>query len=352
MINRKTLFFKKYAFVFIMVLIVSLSLVFPFKIHILEAIGNTIVTDFGIKINTWRIVFEPVFGPLLYLNRMLYTLSEIIIVFGWVLVFFILKSVWHIYRTSRTKINNQGDSNSISLKKSIVGFLVKIPYVIGLLFCVFIVLLFIPLPNNTIENNSKDKVLVTTHAHTEFSHDGLISQEGMFNWHKRNGFDAFFITDHKNHLESLDFAKKQRNGVISNEPLIMVGQEFSGSNHMSLLGLQGKFNTRGFTDEMAIDSTHKYGGVVIMNHWFDGKGEAKELYKKLGADGFEIENTGKDLFYDLDIKKDIKEFCQKQSLVMVGGADFMVMEESVLFGMLLRFLNGKVYLLQKRKGQL
>jgi hypothetical protein len=67
---------------------------------------------------------------------------------------------------------------------------------------------------------------------------------------------------------------------------------------------------------------HKYGGAVIINHWFDGKGNDKEFYKDLGADGFEIENVGKELYYDRAIFKDLKEFCEDNKLLMIGGLDF------------------------------
>ncbi|MEQ9580986.1 MAG: PHP domain-containing protein, partial [Arenibacter sp.] len=201
-------------------------------------------------------------------------------------------------------------------------FLGNIPLLIGICFSVFIVILFLRLPNNTIVNNTSDEILVTSHAHTEYSHDGLISQEKMWEWHKRNGFDAFFITDHANHKKTLDFSTQQRNNQFPIEPLIMVGQEHSGSNHMSLLGLNGKFETKDKPDSLIVNLVHKYGGAVIINHWFDGKGNDKEFYKDLGADGFEIENVGKELYYDRTIFNDLKRFCEENKLLMIGGLDF------------------------------
>src|SRR5690606_10244456 len=101
---------------------------------------------------------------------------------------------------------------------------------------------------------------------------------------------------------------KQRKGQFPIAPLIMVGQEHSGSNHMSLLGLKGTFGTKDKEDSLVVDLTHRYGGAVIINHWFDGKGNDKEFYKDLGADGFEIENVGKELYYDRALYKDLKKF--------------------------------------------
>ena len=114
-----------------------------------------------------------------------------------------------------------------------------------------------------------NSILVTTHSHSEVSHDGLISQDNLWKWHKENNFDAFFVTDHANHEKSFDFARKQRRGEFSIDPLVMVGEEYSASNHMSLLGLKNKFKTKKMSDQAVVDSVHAYGGVVIINHWFD-----------------------------------------------------------------------------------
>jgi hypothetical protein len=91
---------------------------------------------------------------------------------------------------------------------------------------------------------------------------------------------------------------------------------------MSLLGLNGRFKTKGMEDKAVIDSVHKYGGAVIVNHWFDGKGKEKEFYRDLGVDGFEIENVGSDLYYDREIQAQLKKFCKDNGLTMVGGLDF------------------------------
>jgi len=183
-------------------------------------------------------------------------------------------------------------------------------------------LFLFPLPNNTIVNNAENTILVNTHSHTEFSHDGLISQEGLWEWHKRNGFDAFFITDHNNHDYTYDFVQAQRNNKFPNEPLVMCGEEFSGSNHLSMLGLKAKFSTKGFSDSTAINLTHAGRGTVIVNHWFDGEQMSLEYYKNLGVDGFEIENTALERTYNRKVYQKIKTFCESHNLVMNGGVDF------------------------------
>ena len=228
----------------------------------------------------------------------------------WVFIFYMTVGAVKIFKA-------RSDRRRMIFRK-----IADLPLLMSICIAIFMVTLFVPMPNNTIINNSKAAILVTTHAHTEFSHDGLISQENIWKWHKKNGFDAFFITDHANHKKSLKFAQEQRDGKFPIAPLVMVGQEYSGSNHMSLLGINGAFETKGMHDKAVIDSVHRYGGAVIINHWFDGKGESKELYKKLGADGFEIENAGKDLYYDRGTFKHLNKFCKSNGLTMIGGLDF------------------------------
>jgi hypothetical protein len=207
-------------------------------------------------------------------------------------------------------------------KEFIIRQLVAIPLIIGLWFTVFVILIFIPLPNNTIVNNSTDKILVTTHSHTDYSHDGLISQEALWKWHKRNGFDAFFITDHNNHDKTFDFVQNQRNHQFPGEPLVMCGEEYSGSNHLSLLGLKEKFSTKGISDSAAIALAHSGNGAVIVNHWFDGEHQSLDYYKDLKVDGFEIENVATDKTYDRGVYQKIKNFCERNNLIMNGGLDF------------------------------
>ena len=301
---------QKLIVVILILLIFLLANVFHFQVHFENALTLQQEMAFDVKISIWRILFEPIIGPLLYVNRSLYALEELPLALLWLVVFYMVHGLVGIFKLRHGR------------KKSSVEMLLDLPLFLGICFAIFVLVLFIPMPNNTIVNNSKDTILVTTHAHTEFSHDGLISQRKMWEWHKKNGFDAFFITDHANHKKSLQFAQDQKNGKFAPNPLVMVGQEHSGTNHMSLLGLNGKFETKGMTDKAVIDSVHRYGGAVIINHWFDGKGKGKELYKELGADGFEIENSGKDLYYDRNIFEKLRKFCEKNELTMIGGLDF------------------------------
>src|SRR5690554_5190024 len=291
------------------VVIILIALLFPLPIEIIDALSLRSVPGFDIHIDFWRIVFEPFVGLLLYFNRSIYPLQEVPIAIFWVLGLYSLFALIGVFKLPSWKPR----------KKKLGSFLGNFLLLAGIGFSIFVLILFIPLPNNTIINNSLDQILVSTHSHTEYSHDGLTSQKNMWKWQKRNGFDAFFITDHANFNKTLEFSRQQRNGEFPIDPLVMVGQEHSGSNHMSLLGLNGEFITKDRSDSEIVDLVHKYGGAVIINHWFNGKGKEKEFYKDLGADGFEIENVGKELYHDRAIFEEVKSFCEENGLIMIGG---------------------------------
>ncbi len=291
-------------------LIIIISVFFHYSIHIEDALTLEKVNQFGISIPFVRILFEPFIGLLLFFNRVLYTIDEIIYTLHWAILIFLIYSLIKIFLLKNKR------------KEFIISQILNFPLLIGIWFTLFVIIVFIPLPNNTIVNNSENFVLVTTHSHTNYSHDGLTSQKRLWEWHKRNGFDAFFITDHNNHDRTLDFKKSQRENKIPMEPLVMCGEEFSGSNHMSLLGLKRKFSTKGFADSTVIDSVRANGGAVIVNHWYDGQHKTLEYYKKIGVDGFEIENTATDRYYDRSIYRKVKSFCESNNLIMNGGLDF------------------------------
>jgi hypothetical protein len=292
--------------------IISARLFWPYNIHIEDAITLAPDMQYGIHISIWRVLFEPLLGLLLFFNRALYALRELPVLLYWMLAAFVLYAIWRAmeYTTVRDR------------KRFILRQLAHIPILLSLWFTLFAIIIFIPLPNNTIENYSVGSVLVNTHAHSTYSHDGLISQDALWRWHKRNGYDAFFITDHNNHGRTLDFVIAQRSGEIAPDPLVMCGEEFSGSNHLSLLGLKREFSTRGYSDTTVIDSVRANGGAVIVNHWFDDKNMSLAYYRDLGVDGFEIENSASDKVYDRALYAQIKDFCVRHGLLMVGGVDF------------------------------
>ncbi|MEN8117229.1 MAG: PHP domain-containing protein [Bacteroidota bacterium] len=293
--------------------VIVVSSVFHYRIQIIDALNETPQSSFDIKISTLRIIFEPVFGPLLFFNRGLYALEELLFTLYCVLILFLIYSLFKLVTKERAV-----------KKRYLLNQISNLPFIIGLWFATFIIIIFLSayLPSNTITNNSPNTILVNTHSHSQFSHDGLISQENLWKWHKKNSFDAFFITEHNNHDRIIDFVTAQRNGDYPTHPLVIAGEEFSGTNHLSLLGLKRNFNTEGYTDQTAIDSTRGNRGTILVNHWFDGEHMTLEYYNNLGVDGFEIENTATDKACNREVYERIKNFCKSNNLLMVGGVDF------------------------------
>jgi len=293
-------------------IIAMIAFIFPYQVHIENALTLKQETNFDLQISLVRIIFEPILGLLLYFNRSFYALDEIIQLLYWVFAFFALNL---LFKKLRLKEKNQFKSY---FKKQ----LILLPVLIGCWFSFLVILIFIPHQNDQIINKSKNWVLIGTHSHTEYSHDGMISQENLWKWHKKNGFDAFFITEHNNHNQTLAFVNKQKNKKRLEKPVVFCGEEFSGSNHLSLLGLKSNFTTKGFSDSAVISKARADGAAILVNHWFDGERNSLEFYRDLGVDGYEIENTATDKRYSRDIYRRIKAFCENNGLIMNGGLDY------------------------------
>lgn len=293
------------------VVIAFIALFFHYPVHIENALTLQPEPGFGVQSNVLRTVFEPFLGLLLYFNRAFYALTELYALLYWLLILFVLYTLMKIFLPDGEK-----------RKRFLPGQFVNLLILVGVWFVFFVFIIFIPQQNDTIVNTTTDHVLISTHSHTEFSHDGLISQEGMLKWHKRNGYDGFFMTEHNNHNHSLQFVSELRKKNRPGEPVVFCGEEFSGSNHMCLLGLKTAFKTKGLSDSAVVAKARADGAAVIVAHWFSGERKTPEFYRDLGTDGFEIENTGEDKRYNREVYRRLRSVCENSGLIMIGGLDF------------------------------
>jgi len=299
----------------LIILMGVLSVFFHRSIEIIDALSSESVPGFGIHISVWRILFEPFTGPLLYYLRADQPLLEFAILFLWIIVFSLIFNLLRLFLPAKKAQENRGAHGLVLWLKSL---LLIVATWLGLLWLI----IYLPLPANTIVNQNEETILINTHSHTEFSHDGIISTKRLQEWHKKNGFDAFFITDHNHHKHTMEAVRAQDQGSYPEKPLMIIGEEFSGSNHMTLLGLKRNFITRGLSDQQVIDSTHEDQGVVIVAHWFDGERESIPFFLDMGVDGFEIINQGSGLQYEQRIFSAITEACFSNNLIMTGVADY------------------------------
>ena len=140
-------------------------------------------------------------------------------------------------------------------------------------------------------------------------------------WHDRNGFDALFLTEHNHNSKTLELVQLQQRGEIPHHPHIMSAIEFSGSNHMVLLGLTDSLITFGKKDALIIKETHRQGGLIGLAHWFDGRNNSLDHYVNLGVDGFEIANQNQ-IAYPMETHEKIVKMCADNQLFIIGGADY------------------------------
>jgi len=197
----------------------------------------------------------------------------------------------------------------------------SVPAVVGLGLFFIMWMVFWPLPSNTIVNKTDNAILFNTHAHSHFRHDGLITQIEQMKWHERNGFDALFLTEHNHNSKTLELVQLQQRGEISHHPHIMSAIEFSGSNHMVLLGLTDSLITFGKKDALIIKETHRQGGLIGLAHWFDGRNNSLDYYVNLGVDGFEIANQNQ-IAYPMETHEKIVKMRAENQLFIIGGADY------------------------------
>lgn len=300
-----------FASVILIVIILFIYLFGHNDIYIQNAITLEPATDFGVEISIWRILFEPILGVMLFLLRSQAWLAEPFYMFVWFFVVYLLYSVYYTFRIA--------ESNKIVvfLRKMLLAPAFLIFYIAFIL-----IIVVAPLPANRIVNNAENTILVNTHSHSDYSHDGLISQENLRKWHKRNNFDAFFITDHGHHKNTLEYVNYLKEKDDTDLPVVMVGEEYSGSNHITILGLDRDFDTKGYSDARAIDSAHAQNGVAITAHWFQGERNSLEYYRDQGVDGFEIEKQGKHITYNRDTYASIKSFASENNLIMNGAVDY------------------------------
>jgi len=295
--------------------VVVLATGFHFPVHIVDALTTAPANGFAVHISPWRIIFEPLIGWMLFYIRADLPLVEFLVLLVWVMIILLKILLWR---------NIQKKSHRLlpGIWKGLKSWLIALPVLLTLWITLLIIIIFAPLPSNTIVNQTDDSILLNIHSHTYYSHDGIISPKGLIKWHQRNGYDAFFLTEHNHHRKTLELFKAQQNNTLPSTPLILCGQEFSGSNHILLLGLNRDFRTKDMADATAIDSAHAQNGVAIVAHWFADKRRPVQYYIDSGADGFEIANQAEGIQVEKKDLDDIVTHCCDENLLMLVSCDY------------------------------
>jgi len=95
----------------IIALIVVVSILFHYPIHIENALTLQPVSEFGIRISFCRILFEPVLGLLLFFNRSFYALTELRFLLFWVLVVYAVYSLTKSFLVKERKLRRKKNVN-------------------------------------------------------------------------------------------------------------------------------------------------------------------------------------------------------------------------------------------------
>jgi len=288
-------------------MVLGINILAHIPIQIINAVTFSPEAQFNIHISWIRIILEPLVGFPLFLLRSGQALEEYFMIWLWLVILF---GILLIVRWKK-------ESFLIPLKL----FVLSIPAMIAMALFVLVWMVFWPLPANRIVNHSENMILFNSHAHSHYSHDGLMTPEELMKWHEKNGFDAFFLTEHNHNPETLKLVSQQETDQLSQTPHIMAGIEFSGSNHLLLLGLTDSLITFGKEDTFVINEAHKQGALVGVAHWFDGQRKSMKYYIDSGVDGFEIANQNL-IAYPAEVHDQIVMLCKKNHLFLLSNADY------------------------------
>ena len=209
-------------------------------------------------------------------------------------------------------------------------------------------------PMGRLVSADPDVVLVDFHSHTEASHDGRrgFSAEENIRWHRAQGYDAAFITDHNDNQAAVRAKDLTEKNWRSTGYRSLAGEELSlFKTHLVVLGngeniAREPFNSEPFLLKNAIQFAHARGLLILAalpEYWEyhspprDAPPERKwrltrdvrraetvDVRKLIawGIDGFEIVNGDpKALDFPTDDRAQIVELCRRNNLLITGATD-------------------------------
>ncbi|HNW58426.1 MAG TPA: hypothetical protein PKI62_01965 [bacterium] len=296
--------------------LLSTSLWIPQAPWIEDALTGLPAPGYTLHMPLLHLLFAPVLGPLFFFSRADAPLTLIL----WLLLWLCLA----LLAAHMVKARCSGLPPGGAILQGLAKGIYWLPVAFILVVAVLLIFLFSPFPGATIVPAAEEVVLVDFHSHSYHSHDGLLSPLRQLRWHKRNGFDAFFLTEHNTHRMTLELVAAQRAGQLESEPLLLAGEEYSGSNHLLLLGLTRDFTSKDYPDAAAIDSAHAQGGVALVAHWFAPQRNTRPLaeYAAMGVDGFEIANQAEGIFYPERYTRPLREAAAAKGLLLTGASDY------------------------------
>ena len=278
--------------------------------------NNVVAADFSIKTGFWNTIFCPFSQiPNYFLHFEEYRIQLI----SWVGWFFMLGIFLFIYLKIRQKLDikkNIVSSKFVAQNLSSI-FLLKI-FLSFWLLLIFVI--FFPYSGNKIQPSNPDEVIVDFHSHTYYSWDAMASFERSLDFHKKNGYDAYFTTEHDSVLTERTNVSYLKNSEI----FVGFGEEVPDQNGVYHLFYNIKSAiTRDQLNNSNYDSTistlQKNDGVSSAALWWQNISLDGLLQKKFGV--VEVSNMGHRNYRGINIGEAIQKF-KEQKIQMIGTTDW------------------------------
>ncbi len=186
-------------------------------------------------------------------------------------------------------------------------------------------------PMAALEIGDPDLMRVDTHSHSNASHDvkkwpvSGFSTEANRRWHRRAGFDAFFLTDH-NTVANLP-PRPPPAGV---RPVLCPGTEVSAWHaHIVLLGDTVQVPRSPYSDslggllELLRQSEARYGAITIASlpEYSESQWENLSLLIGAGLDGLELVNAAPKARLAPGRRDTVLSLARTHHLLVVGASD-------------------------------
>jgi hypothetical protein len=269
------------------------------------------------QISWLRLLFEPFLGLMFYLARGHQALREHFVLLYWLIGIYLLTAAISFWK------NRIYAGKFLSILSFWSGRLLVLPLIFLMVLTHIAFNLFVPLPTNTIRSTNRDKILIDFHSHTTYSHDGLITPSGQIKWHERNGFDAFFFTDHNVFKPAFEFVEEyEKQNSNEKSSVLLCGMEFSGDSHLLLFGIDSTLKKSEYNDETVIQKVKQMNGMVFVAHWWSRHKYPLSQYAAWGVDGFEISKQGQDVELNPETFSALKKIGLEQNLFLLGTTDY------------------------------
>ncbi len=297
-------FIRAHPFLVLFIVTITVLEILPVGTYgLLNAATYMPLNNFTLVIPKMNHVFSPFIGIPIYLSTDHYLKQESIALFVWGL-FFVLAFVFIKRRYSKLFVY-------------VIGYIFAFSLFIGYI-------LFTPFPLLRIAPD-RNYCIVDPHSHTFYSHDGLVSPIQNLNWHAKQGFDAWFVTEHYNIKGGI----AEQDLSMTTPYKSMIGEEIrvkDDPHYFLALGITS--SVAGWcpkcpsTVKDLADAVHKQGGALVLALWWlDGKIDFNH-YVHDGVDAFEIANAGHKQYLISGVRTMTYKFSQKYHIPLLASSDW------------------------------